>query len=44
MNDSTLIIEKMWKNLLIHSNINIVVTYEIRIFFEGAKKEVFSSI
>jgi hypothetical protein len=22
----------------------IVVTYEIRIFFEGAKKEVFSSI
>jgi hypothetical protein len=23
MNDSTLIIEKMWKNLLIHSNINV---------------------
>jgi hypothetical protein len=23
---------------------NIVVTYEIRIFFEGAQKEVFSSI
>ncbi len=22
----------------------IVVTYEIRVFFEGAKKEVFSSI
>jgi hypothetical protein len=24
--------------------ITIVVTYEIRVFFEGAKKEVFSSI
>jgi hypothetical protein len=23
---------------------NIVVTYEIRVFFEGAQKEVFSSI
>jgi hypothetical protein len=23
---------------------NIVVTYEIRVFFEGAEKEVFSSI
>jgi hypothetical protein len=23
---------------------NIVVTYEIQVFFEGAKKEVFSSI
>jgi hypothetical protein len=29
-----------WK--LFH--ISIVVTYEIRIFFEGAQKEVFSSI
>jgi hypothetical protein len=28
-----------WK--LMHT---IVVTYEIRVFFEGAKKEVFSSI
>jgi hypothetical protein len=25
-------------------NTSIVVTYEIRVFFEGAKKEVFSSI
>jgi hypothetical protein len=24
--------------------LNIVVTYEIRVFFEGAKKEVFLSI
>jgi hypothetical protein len=24
--------------------INIVVTYEIHVFFEGAQKEVFSSI
>jgi hypothetical protein len=26
------------------SDWNIVVTYEIRVFFEGAQKEVFSSI
>jgi hypothetical protein len=25
-------------------NVSIVVTYEIRVFFEGAQKEVFSSI
>jgi hypothetical protein len=25
-------------------NLSIVVTYEIRVFFEGAQKEVFSSI
>jgi hypothetical protein len=27
-----------------HDISNIVVTYEIRVFFEGAQKEVFSSI
>jgi hypothetical protein len=27
-----------------HATQSIVVTYEIRVFFEGAKKEVFSSI
>jgi hypothetical protein len=29
---------------LLHPIYNIVVTYEIRVFFEGAQKEVFSSI
>ncbi len=31
-------------DLPIHKEKNIVVTYEIRVFFEGAQKEVFSSI
>jgi hypothetical protein len=30
--------------LLGANRITIVVTYEIRVFFEGAQKEVFSSI
>jgi hypothetical protein len=35
----------MPKNFLIHHMLCfIVVTYEIRVFFEGAQKEVFSNI
>jgi hypothetical protein len=36
---------KMFRHfLIIHRVQCIVVTYEIRVFFEGAQKEVFSSI
>jgi hypothetical protein len=41
-------LEKLtWNNIdkqVVEDVIGIVVTYEIRVFFEGAQKEVFSSI
>jgi hypothetical protein len=37
MNDSTLIIEKMWKELLIHSNINVQFKIVICIWIDYGK-------
>jgi hypothetical protein len=36
--------KRLYAIALSHWEYNIVVTYEIRVFFEGAQKEVFSSI
>jgi hypothetical protein len=36
--------QTQWANKIQTPSITIVVTYEIRVFFEGAQKEVFSSI
>jgi hypothetical protein len=38
-------IKKILENLckIVTKKLNIVVTYEIRVFFEGAQKEIFSS-